>query len=106
MRLIHSKLLQFGEQFLKLTNYSKKKGKCLMLRPKPINVKPLENYFLSIVFDNGENKVFDVKPLIRGKWFSELKSKSVFETVKVSESTVEWINGQDICPDDLYYLSK
>lgn len=77
-----------------------------MLRPKPINVKPLENYLLSVVFDNGENKVFDVKPLITGDWFGELKSKSIFNTVKVSGNTVEWINGQDICPDDLYYLSK
>lgn len=82
------------------------KGTCLMLRPKPINVKPLENYLLSVVFDNGENKVFDVKPLITGDWFGELKSKSIFNTVKVSGNTVEWINGQDICPDDLYYLSK
>ncbi|USF29324.1 DUF2442 domain-containing protein [Clostridium sp. MD294] len=42
-----------------------------MLRPKPIEVTPLNNYKLSLVFDNGEHKIFDVKPLISGKWFGD-----------------------------------
>lgn len=77
-----------------------------MLRPKPIKVKPLENYLLHLTFDNGENKIFDVKPLISGSWFGELKNENIFNTVRISGNTVEWINGQDVCPDDLYYLSK
>lgn len=76
-----------------------------MLRPKPIKVIPLENYLLSITFNNGENKIFDVKPMISGSWFGELADKSIFNTVKIVGNTIEWINGQDICPDDLYYLS-
>lgn len=44
-----------------------------MLRPKPIEVKPLDNSLLYITFDNGENKIFDVKPLISGNWFGELE---------------------------------
>lgn len=31
-----------------------------MLRPKPIEMKPLDNYLLYITFDNGENKIFDL----------------------------------------------
>jgi len=77
-----------------------------MLRPKPIEVKSLDNYLLYITFDNGENETFDVKPLISGNWFGELENKNIFNTVKISGNTVEWINGQDVCPDDLYYLSK
>ena len=76
-----------------------------MLRPKPIKVKPLENYLLLISFTNGENKIFDVKPMISGSWFGELWDKSIFDTVKISGNTVEGVNGQDVCPDDLYYLS-
>ena len=76
-----------------------------MLRPKPIKVKQLENYLLLIFFNNGENKIFDVKPMISGSWFGELWDKSIFDTVKISGNTVEWVNGQDVCPDDLYYLS-
>ena len=77
-----------------------------MLRPKPIEVTPLDNYKLSLVFDNGEHKIFDVKPLINGEWFGELQNMSIFKTVKIADNTVEWVNGQDVCPDDLYYLSK
>lgn len=76
-----------------------------MLRPKPIDVKPLKNYFLLISFSNNEDRIFDVKPMISGSWFGELWDKSIFNTVQVSGNTVEWVNGQDICPDDLYYLS-
>lgn len=75
------------------------------MKTSPINVKPLKNYHLSILFDNGERKIFDVNPLIIGSWFGELKDFSIFSTVKIPGNTVEWINGQDICPDDLYYLS-
>ena len=75
-----------------------------MLRPKPIEVTPLEDYKLSLVFDNREHKIFDVKPLINGEGFGE--DMSIFKTVKIAGNTVEWINGQDVCPDDLYYLSK
>ncbi len=76
-----------------------------MLRPKPIAVEPLEDRLLFVSFDNGEKRVFDVKPLISGSWFGELKEESVFNTVRISGNTIEWIHGQDVCPDDLYYLS-
>lgn len=77
-----------------------------MLRPKPIEVTPLEDYKLSLVFDNGKHKIFDVKPLISGEWFGELQDISIFKTVKIAGNIVELVNSQDVCPDDLYYLSK
>ena len=43
--------------------------------------------------------------MISGSWFGELWDKNIFNTVKIFGNTVEWVNGQDICPDDLYYLS-
>lgn len=76
-----------------------------MLRPKPVEVKALNNYCLYVVFDNGERKIFDVKPLMTGEWFGQLKNVSIFESVKIVGSTVEWADGQDVCPDDLYYCS-
>lgn len=91
-------------RFLRLSLYNSEGG-ASVLRPKPIEVKPLENYLLLISFNNGEDKIFDVKPMISGSWFGELKDRSIFNTVKISGNTVEWVNGQDICPDDLYYLS-
>lgn len=47
-----------------------------------------------------------MKPLISGEWFGELQDVNIFKTVKIADNTVEWINGQDVCPHDLYYLSK
>ena len=76
-----------------------------MLRPAAIKVFPQEDYTLRIIFDNGEEKLFDVKPYIKGNWYGELKEKRYFSTVSVDGYTVVWENGQDICPDDLYYLS-
>lgn len=74
-----------------------------MLRPTAIDVIPLENYKLLIKFDNGEKKLFDVKPYISGSWYGELKNENYFKAVMVDGFTVVWPNGQDICPDDLYY---
>ena len=64
-----------------------------MLRPKPIEVKLLENYLLLISISNGKKKVFDIKPMISGSLFGELQDRSVFNTVRISGDTVEWING-------------
>ena len=72
------------------------------MRPKAIDVKPLENYMLDIKFDNGEEKRFDVKPYLKYKAFFELKNKELFKTVKIGGLSIEWANGADICPDELY----
>lgn len=76
------------------------------MRPKAIDVKPLDNYMLLLTFDNGEKRIFDVKPYLNNKPFESLKSKSLFNTVKIGGLSVEWYNGTDICPDELYNNSK
>lgn len=76
------------------------------MRPRAIDVKPLEDYMLLIKFSNGEEKVFDVKPYLEDKVFFELKNKELFKTVKVGGLSIEWANGLDICPDELYNQSK
>lgn len=72
------------------------------MRPKAIDVKPLENYLLSIKFNNGEERIFDVKPYLNHKVFLELKNYELFKTVKIGGLSIEWANGADICPDELY----
>ena len=76
------------------------------MRPRAIDVKALEEYRLLIKFSNGEEKVFDVKPYLEDKVFFELKNKELFKTVKVGGLSIEWANGLDICPDELYNKSK
>ena len=67
-----------------------------------VSVVPLEDYQLRVRFDNGEVRIFDVKPLIRGSWMGELADKVYFKTVRIGGLSVEWPHEQDICPDQLY----
>jgi hypothetical protein len=76
-----------------------------MLRPTVTKVIPKDDYKLMLEFDNGEKKSFDVKPYIKGTWFGKLNDKFYFSQVKTNGFNIEWLDGQDICPDDLYYNS-
>lgn len=75
------------------------------MRPGAKKVTPIDNHKLRIVFDNEEVRTFDVTPLIKGDWFGQLLDENYFAQVRVGGLSVVWPNGQDICPDDLYYLS-
>ena len=77
-----------------------------MLRPTVTHVDPQADYVLNLTFDNGEVKEFDVKPYIRGSWYGELADVSYFMSVKPDGYSVVWANGQDLCPDELYYNSR
>ena len=76
-----------------------------MLRPKVIEVEPLEDYKLLLLFETNERKVFNVKPYISGDWYGKLHSTDYFKTVRLSGNTVEWAGGQDIAPHELYDYS-
>ena len=72
------------------------------MRPRAISVKPLNDYKLLVTFSNNEIKIFDVKPYLEYKQFNNLKNISISNTVKISGLSIEWIDGTDICPDELY----
>ncbi|MGD9676761.1 MAG: DUF2442 domain-containing protein [Vulcanibacillus sp.] len=74
--------------------------------PRPKEVRPLEDFCLQVVFENGEIKVYDMSSMIEKPFYSKLKNKSLFDTVKVNDITLEWFTGQDICPDELYNNSR
>ena len=77
----------------------------MMLRPTATKVVPTSDYQLIVTFDNGEKRRFDVKPYIKGSWYGYLKDPGYFSAVSVNGYTVEWPEGQDLCPDELYYNS-
>ncbi len=74
--------------------------------PTAIAVKALDNYMLELHFNNGEIKKYDVKSQIKGSWYGKLSDKDYFNKVFVDGFTVVWPDGQDLCPDDIYYLSE
>jgi len=71
-----------------------------------ISVEPGEDHRLILGFDNGECRVFDVKPLLSTGRFHELAAPQVFKKVRVAFDTVEWENGLDLDPEYLYEQSK
>ena len=76
-----------------------------MLRPYAVDVIPQPDYQLLVTFNNREKRLFDVKPYLDKKPYVELKNPILFKTVKPAGLSVEWLHGQDVCPDDLYYGS-
>ncbi len=72
------------------------------MNPRVKSVKPNPDYTITLVFANGEVKRFDVKPYLNIGIFRELKSMSVFNSVKPFLGSVQWEHGQDLCPDTLY----
>jgi len=76
-----------------------------MIEPNVLKVKPLSDYKVLITFDTGEEKIFDVSPYISGTWFGLLKDTEYFKTVHPVGDTIEWADGQDIAPHELYELS-
>lgn len=72
------------------------------MRPRAIDVKPINDYKLLITFNNNEKKIFDVKPYLKYKQFERLKDLSLFKKVKISGLSIEWPSEIDICPDELY----
>jgi hypothetical protein len=73
-----------------------------MLQPHVLEVYPMSDYKLRLIFDTGEKKVFDVTPYIEGDWFGQLKDEKLFKNVHVSGKTIKWSGGQDIAPHELY----
>ena len=68
-------------------------------------VKPIADYKLWLMFDNGEQGLFDLSPYLDTGIFAELRDEAVFASAHVSFDTVAWSNGADLCPETLYTYS-
>ena len=75
------------------------------MNPRVKKVTPNTNYTVRLIFDDGEEGIFDVKPYLDKGVFKELKDLHVFNSVKPVMGTIQWKNGQDFCPDTLYIES-
>lgn len=75
------------------------------LGPRIIDVVPNDNFELLLTFSNGEQRVFDARPLLEMKVYSPLKNLSFFKAVKPAYGTIVWPQDIDCCPDTLYMQS-
>ncbi len=76
------------------------------MNPRVINVSANDDYTILIEFKNGEQKIYDMNPLLTFGVFKELKELSYFKQVRPFMGTIAWPHGQDICPDTLYIDGK
>ena len=73
------------------------------LNPRVIDVIAHDDMTLTLTFDNGEIKRFDMKPYVdRSGFFQELQNRDYFLLANSDLGTVVWPHGQDLCPDTLY----
>ncbi len=85
-------------------------------RRKIINVEPNDDYTLTLTFDNGEIRYYDVKPIIQeGTVFAFLSVPEHFKQVYLDkehsvawdidpniDSNIVWGNKVDLCADTCY----
>ena len=76
------------------------------MNPRIKSVKPNPDYSLTLIFTNDEVRIFDIKPYLHIGIFKELKDMSLFNSVKPFLGSIQWKNGQDLCPDTLYLESR
>jgi hypothetical protein len=72
------------------------------MNPRVKAVTAVDGYKLSLLFSNGERKIFDCSKLLDIGVFRELRNTNYFKKVRVEYGTVVWPHEQDICPDTLY----
>lgn len=85
-------------------------------RKQITGVVPNDNFTLTICFDNGERRIYDVAPLLKPKTvFEPFMDLANFRRVYVDDthsiawdidpavdSSVVWSNKVDLCPDSCY----
>jgi hypothetical protein len=68
-----------------------------------VSVLPLDDYRLSITFDDGTKGVVSLKDRLFGPMFEPLRDLALFGKVFVDEfGAIAWPNGADLAPDALY----
>ncbi len=79
-----------------------------MLQPRLTSVEAVHPLLLRLEYETEEVKMFDVAPYAIGSWYGQLKDQAYFSRVRLLPNGVgiEWPEGQDIAPHELYEDSK
>jgi hypothetical protein len=76
------------------------------MNPYVKKVTVIDNYQLELDFENGESRIFDVKPYISRGIFSRLRNPVLFGAARVVSGSIEWPSGLDLSYDTLYIESN
>ena len=69
-----------------------------------IDVDYISNYKLLVTFSDGNRKIVNLEPYLKGEVFGELLDKEKFVQYGLTRVTIEWANGADLAPEFLYEI--
>ncbi|HEX9961380.1 MAG TPA: DUF2442 domain-containing protein [Pyrinomonadaceae bacterium] len=72
---------------------------------KVIAATASDDFTLTLEFNDGSIRCFDVKPYLEIGIFRELKDLNYFKNIRLAFGTVQWRNEQDFAPETLYIES-
>ncbi len=74
--------------------------------PDIIGVRALDNYLIYLIYETKEEKIYDMKKLIKeNKFYKNLLNKQYFKSIKIRGDSIKWREGEDVAPENLYYES-
>ena len=76
------------------------------MNPYVKRVRPLDDYQLEVEFENGELRLFDMKPYLQRGVFARLQNRAAFQAARVVVGSVEWPGEVDLSYDTLYLESR
>jgi hypothetical protein len=76
------------------------------MNPYVKSVKPRNDYRLELLFENGERRMFDLKPYLGRGVFARLQNRALFQAARVVAGSVEWPGEVDLSYDTLYLESQ
>ncbi len=74
--------------------------------PSIKQVVPRDDFTLSIVFENGESGILDMRPILDFGVFHRIKKLSKFKQVRIAFDTISWDCGVDLDPEYVYAKCK
>ena len=77
----------------------------ITIYPKLFKVNVLPDYLLELKYDNNENRLYDFKPNLNHPFYNNLQNPTLFNNVFINDGALEWVTGQDFCPNKLYEKS-
>lgn len=73
-----------------------------MIPPRIKSVKPLDDFSLEIIYVSGEKKSYNMTKNLKYDFYKKLNNIGYFKLVKSVGTTLEWPDGEDIDPNELY----
>lgn len=67
-----------------------------------VEARPLSDYRIALLFEDGKRGIYDASPLIGAGVFHTLEDLLVFNTLRIEYGTVVWPGGIDIAAEELY----